>query len=88
MRNSNQALYYNVYTSLMGDPNLYFTTLLVIVVALLPDVLIQVPHHTFHQAGPNNVEYSKMILVQVWSSSKIRMKPKANKTMPFIDPVT
>ena len=54
MRNSNQALYYNVYTSLMADPNLYFTTLLIVVVALLPDVLIQVPHHTCHQAGPNN----------------------------------
>ena len=37
-----QALYYNVYTSLMADPNLYFTTLIIIVVALLPDVLIQV----------------------------------------------
>ena len=41
-------MYYNVYTSLMGDPNLYFTTLIIIVVALLPDLLIQVPHH----AGP------------------------------------
>jgi len=60
-----RAMYYNVYTSLMGDPNLYFATLIIIVVALLPDLLIQ-----------------------VWSSSKIRMKPKANKTTPFIDPVT
>ena len=41
MRNC-QALYYNVYTSLMADPNLYLTTLIIIVVALLPDILIQV----------------------------------------------
>ena len=88
MRNSNQALYYNVYTSLMADPNLYFTTLLIVVVALLPDVLIQVPHHTCHRQLGDCVEFSKMILVQVWTSSKIRLKPKANKTMPFIDPVT
>ena len=49
-----QALYYNVYTSLMADPNLYFTTLIIIVVALLPDVLIQVPHHhPCHHLGPD-----------------------------------
>ena len=40
--NLSQALYYNVYTSLMRDPSLYFASLLIIVVALLPDVLIQV----------------------------------------------
>ena len=49
-----QALYYNVYTSLMADPNLYFTTLIIIVVALLPDVLIQVPHHHTHHLGLNH----------------------------------
>ena len=49
-----QALYYNVYTSLMADPNLYFTTLIIIVVALLPDVLIQVHHHPCHHFGLNH----------------------------------
>ena len=34
------------------------------------------------------MESFNMKSVQVWTSSKIRLKPKANKTMPYIDPVT
>jgi len=50
-----------VYTSLLSDPSLYLCSILTIVVALMPDMLIQ-----------------------VIMSSQIKLKPKANKTTPFI----
>ena len=87
MRNC-QALYYNVYTSLMADPKLYLTTLIIIVVALLPDILIQVFILVLIIIPLLRIDCFKMKHGQVWTSSKIRLKPKANKTMPYIDPVT
>ena len=73
-----QSSYYNVYTSLLSDPALWLCTAITVIVALLPDLLLQVtPCYLDHPSSP----------AQVWTNSKHELKPKPNKTVPYIDPL-